>query len=111
MTDVLSWNWSAIFLLVSVVILIGGALVSVGKLVFGKGVPAQQRSDALQRALKVAVAASQHEVDNPATPELIATMVNRYLGIYRIPVKVNAEEVKLLLVEANLILSGKLPTA
>lgn len=108
--NVLSWNWSAIFLMVSVVLLIGGAVVQVVKL-FGKAVPAQQRGDALQRALKVAVAASQHEVDNPATPEIIATMVNRYLGIYHIPIKVNAEEVKLLLVEANLILSGKLPSA
>lgn len=108
--NVLSWNWSAIFLLVSVVILIGGSVIQVGKMFFGKAVPSQQRGDALQRALKVAVAASQHEVDNPATPELIATMVNRYLGIYHIPIKVNAEEVKLLLVEANLILSGKLPT-
>lgn len=108
--NVLTWPWGTILPMVSVLILLGSAVVHGLQIVVNR-VPVQQRNDAVQRAIKVAVAAAAHEVDNPATPEMVATMVNRYLGIYHIPVKVNAEEVKLLLVEANLILTNKLPPA
>lgn len=110
METLLNLPWSNIFMLLSVLVLLGSAGIHAAQLVSNR-VPAPQRADMLHRALKVAVAASQHETDNPATPELVATTVNRFLGIYRIPAKVNAEEVKLLLVEANLILTNKLPPA
>lgn len=110
METILNLPWSTIFMMASVLVLLVSAGIH-GVQLWSNRVPANQKADMLHRALKVAVAAASHETDNPATPEMVADMVNRFLGIYHIPVKVNAEEVKLLLIEANLILTNKLPPA
>ena len=99
-----SVNWGAVLSFLSILVLVASTLrlliADVQKL------PPAQKNLWLQRAVEVAVKG----VADDTNLEAVLTAANAYLKLHGIPVSITEAELHLVLAEAQLVLSGKVPT-